>query len=144
MIDPDFAVGGAREVLPTANYYFMFVSTFLITAVGTLVTVFVVEPRLGGYDSSRARGGRRGSSTKGMGRLSSLEWRGLAYALSTVLVLLVGLLFAGRPRQRLVPRPRREPDPGAGPAPDAEERRGAGSSSSSSSPAWSTAGRSGR
>lgn len=34
-------------VLPTANYYFMFVSTFLITIVGSFVTTKIVEPRLG-------------------------------------------------------------------------------------------------
>ena len=38
LIDPSYAPGEANEVLPTANYYFMVASTFLITAVGTLVT----------------------------------------------------------------------------------------------------------
>jgi len=37
------------DVLPTANYYFMFVSTFLISIVGTFVTERIVEPRLGKY-----------------------------------------------------------------------------------------------
>ena len=37
IIDPAYALGGAKEVLPTANYYFMFISTFLITLVGTLL-----------------------------------------------------------------------------------------------------------
>lgn len=37
------------EVLPTANYFFMFVSTFLIAIVGTFVTEKIVEPRLGQY-----------------------------------------------------------------------------------------------
>ena len=35
------------SVLPTANYYFMFASTFLITLVGSFVTTKIVEPRLG-------------------------------------------------------------------------------------------------
>lgn len=38
-----------RHVLPTANWYFMIASTFLITIVGTLVTDYIVEPRLGTY-----------------------------------------------------------------------------------------------
>lgn len=43
-------VGGYDfEILPTANYYFMFVSTFLLTILGTWVTEKIVEPRLGEY-----------------------------------------------------------------------------------------------
>lgn len=48
LIDPDY------EVFATANWYFMIVSTFLITAIGSLVTIFIVEPKLGAYDSSNA------------------------------------------------------------------------------------------
>lgn len=43
LIDPDYSVTGL------ANYYFIFVSTFIVTFVGTWVTHRVVEPRLGGY-----------------------------------------------------------------------------------------------
>ena len=39
----------AYTVNPTANYYFMFVSTFLISLTGTWVTEKIVEPRLGKY-----------------------------------------------------------------------------------------------
>lgn len=48
LIDPDY------EVVATANWYFMVASTFLITAIGSLVTIFIVEPKLGKYDPSRA------------------------------------------------------------------------------------------
>lgn len=44
ILDPDY------YVLPTANYYFMFVSTILISVSGTWVTERFVEPRLGIYD----------------------------------------------------------------------------------------------
>lgn len=44
IIDPDYTVN------PTANYYFMFVSTFLIAGIGTWVTEKIVAPRLGEYD----------------------------------------------------------------------------------------------
>ncbi len=48
LIDPEY------EVFATANWYFMIISTFMITAVGSLVTIFIVEPKLGIYDDSRA------------------------------------------------------------------------------------------
>ncbi|GAA0783421.1 AbgT family transporter [Hathewaya limosa] len=38
------------KVAPTANWYFMIVSTFLIMFVGTFVTERIVEPRLGKYN----------------------------------------------------------------------------------------------
>lgn len=43
IIDPDY------YVMPTANYYFMAASTFLVSVFGTLVTRYIVEPRLGKY-----------------------------------------------------------------------------------------------
>lgn len=42
-IDPGYTV------LPVSNWYFMFVSTFVITIVGALITDRLVEPRLGAY-----------------------------------------------------------------------------------------------
>jgi len=46
IIDPDY------QVLPTANYYFMAVSTFLIAILGTVITVKWTEPRLGTYSGN--------------------------------------------------------------------------------------------
>ena len=43
ILDPDY------QVLPTANYYFMAVSTFVIAILGTIITVKWTEPRLGAY-----------------------------------------------------------------------------------------------
>lgn len=48
LIDPEYTVNA------TANWFFMIGSTFLITLVGSLVTIFVVEPKLGAYDPDRA------------------------------------------------------------------------------------------
>ena len=90
MVDPSYAVGGENEILPTANYYFMFVSTFLITLVGTIVTTRIVEPKLGIYDPSRAEEGIE-DATKNMGALSAVEKRGLWLAGVTVLLMLAGL-----------------------------------------------------
>ena len=48
LIDADY------RVLATANWYFMVASTFLITAIGSLVSIYIVEPQLGKYDASKA------------------------------------------------------------------------------------------
>ncbi|MEM8695270.1 MAG: AbgT family transporter [Pseudomonadota bacterium] len=48
LIDPDYIV------LATANWYFMVASTFLITIIGSLVSIYIVEPKLGKYDPAEA------------------------------------------------------------------------------------------
>jgi aminobenzoyl-glutamate transport protein len=48
LIDPEYTVNA------TANWFFMIASTFLITLIGTLITTFIVEPKLGKYDPSNA------------------------------------------------------------------------------------------
>ncbi|PKL80222.1 MAG: aminobenzoyl-glutamate transporter [Ignavibacteriae bacterium HGW-Ignavibacteriae-4] len=42
-------IDSSYNVYPTANYYFMFVSTFLVAIVCTVVNNKIVEPRLGKY-----------------------------------------------------------------------------------------------
>ncbi len=96
IIDPSFATGQPNEILPTANYYFMCASTFLITIIGTLVTTRIVEPKLGAYDPSRAEDGIE-DATKDMGALSAIERRGLKLAGLTVLGLILGLLALALP-----------------------------------------------
>jgi len=48
LIDPDYTVDA------TASYFFMVISTFMITIIGSLVTIFIVEPKLGAYDATHA------------------------------------------------------------------------------------------
>lgn len=60
------------EVNPAANYYFMFVSTFFISAVGTWVTEKIVIPRLGEYKGT--------AEAEEIKPLSSDEKKGLLYA----------------------------------------------------------------
>ncbi|MGB0592073.1 MAG: AbgT family transporter [Myxococcota bacterium] len=96
IIAPAYAIGGAKEVLPTANYYFMFVSTFMITVIGTLVTTRIVEPKLGVYDPSRAEEGVE-DAAKEMGALSDDEKRGLRLAGLTLFVMLLGLCALALP-----------------------------------------------
>lgn len=67
------------EVHVAVNWYFMVVSTFLITIVGTLVTVFIVEPKLGAYDLTRA-GDVPTESDRVMAPLTRREIFGLLWA----------------------------------------------------------------
>ena len=46
ILNPSYEVGA------TANWFFMFVSTFLIVIVGTFVTDKIVEPRLGAFETT--------------------------------------------------------------------------------------------
>lgn len=48
LIDPTYIVG------PEANWYFMFVSTFLVAGLGAFVTEKIVEPKLGKYNAADA------------------------------------------------------------------------------------------
>jgi aminobenzoyl-glutamate transport protein len=83
LIDPGYTVH------PAVNWYFMFISTFLITGVGTWVTVKIVEPKLGTYDP-RAEEGMLDDRT--MEPLADVERRGLLWA--GIAVLAVSLLIA--------------------------------------------------
>ncbi|MDQ3486490.1 MAG: AbgT family transporter [Acidobacteriota bacterium] len=75
------------EVNPSANYYFMAVSTFLITFLGTIVTERVVEPRLGAFSGP-------GHTDAAVTTLSAPERRGLWWAAATVAVI-TGVILWG-------------------------------------------------
>jgi aminobenzoyl-glutamate transport protein len=83
LIDPGYTVH------PAVNWYFMVVSTFLITALGTWVTHRIVEPKLGVYDDSNAD--ESVADDRSMEPLTAIEKRGLLWAGFAVLVL-VGLI----------------------------------------------------
>ena len=83
MIDPTYTVG------PEVNWFFMIASTFLITLVGSWVTIAIVEPKLGKYDPSEAS---VDLSQDKMGQLTADEKRGLKHA--GLAVLGVSALFA--------------------------------------------------
>ncbi|HCY41716.1 MAG TPA: aminobenzoyl-glutamate transporter [Prolixibacteraceae bacterium] len=82
ILDPEY------YVLPTANYYFMVVSTLLIAILGTWVTNRFVEPRLGVYQGEVV--------AESMDRLSPLERKGLRwvilFALAWIVLFAVGLI----------------------------------------------------
>lgn len=84
IVDPNYVVQ------PTANYYFMIASTFLITIVGTFVTTRIVEPRLGPWKPAE------GAESLALEEVTPREKRGLwiaglIFAVSLALILLGAL-----------------------------------------------------
>jgi aminobenzoyl-glutamate transport protein len=73
-------------VNPTANYYFMAVSTFFISITGTIVTEKVIAPRLGEYTGAE--------KPEELRELTALERRGLRAA-GIVLLVITALLVWG-------------------------------------------------
>ncbi|PLX14569.1 MAG: aminobenzoyl-glutamate transporter [Marinilabiliales bacterium] len=80
IIDPSY------EVNPTANYYFMVVSTFVVAIVGTWVTEKIVSPRLGEYHGN--------VKAEAIEKLSKDEKSGLRWSL-IVFVVLTALVLIG-------------------------------------------------
>jgi aminobenzoyl-glutamate transport protein len=84
-------------VNPTVNYYFMFVSTFVITAVGTWITEKIIEPRLGEYTGSAKRAF--------VEQLTSREKKGLMGAFIGLLGVIALLAFAVIPDGAILRNP---------------------------------------
>lgn len=84
LIDPNYVVG------PEANWYFMFISTFLVSGIGYFVTEKIVEPQLGKYNPNDA------SDTSVLDnkieKLTAQEKKGLVWA--GVAMLIFSLLLA--------------------------------------------------
>ena len=94
MMSPGYVVN------PTANWFFMIVSTFLITGIGTFVTEKIVEPRLGEYKGSKSAG-----NDDDIQRLSSAEKRGLIGALIGFVVLITSILILTVPANGILRNP---------------------------------------
>lgn len=84
-------------VAATANLYFMFVSTFVVTAAGTWVTEKIVAPRLGDYRGDAPR--------EELKPLSPAEKRGLWAAALTVAALTVIALIGAVPTDGFLRNP---------------------------------------
>lgn len=82
IVDPNYLVN------PTANYYFMVVSTFVIALTGTWVSEKIVFPRLGDYTPENGEAG------EGLETLSGDERSGLRWSAITALAL-VGIAVWG-------------------------------------------------
>lgn len=87
MLDPNYVVS------PLCNWFFMFASTFVITAIGTFVTDKIVEPRLGKYE-----GAIEGESND----LTAAEKRGLKFAGIAALIYIALILIAVVPTNGLL------------------------------------------
>ncbi len=95
MILPDMTVN------PAVNYYFMFVSSFLVVFVGTWVTEKIVEPRLGKYDGPAEK--------LPIVQLNAKEKKGLRWAGYVLLITLVALAFTVIPENGIF----RDPETGS-------------------------------
>ncbi len=79
-------IGGYETtILPTANYYFMFVSTFLLTILGVFVTEKIVEPRLGEYKGPHLIETMDVSAEEKKG----LKWAGISLLIFSAVMLLL-------------------------------------------------------
>lgn len=90
LIDPNYTVS------PTANWFFMFVSTFLIMIIGTLVTEKIVEPRLGKY---------KASTVESIEAITVDEKRGMRFAAISALVYIGIILLLLLPQNSLLRNP---------------------------------------
>ena len=88
IIDPTYTVS------PAANYYFMFVSTFLITVLGWWVTEKLVAPRMEAEGGAELDGDGGEDAEEAVKPLAPEEKRGLAYA-SVAFVVMTGLVLWG-------------------------------------------------
>ena len=91
MIDADITVN------PAVNYYFMFVSSFLVVFVGTWVTEKIVEPRLGKY---------KGDAEKlPIDQLTVKEKKGLRWSGIALFITLAALAFTIIPENGILRDP---------------------------------------
>ncbi|HMO16166.1 MAG TPA: AbgT family transporter [Pirellulaceae bacterium] len=87
--DPSYVT---NPVSPACNLYFMMVSTFVVTALGTFVSMFIVEPRLGNYSASEGDQNELAEQNK-MDALTDLEKRGLIATAISIAGLTLVLLY---------------------------------------------------
>lgn len=73
----------AYDVNPTANYFFMVASTFVISFTGTFISEKVIEPRLGPYK------GAVKEEDNSFGKLSVKEKKGVRAAMITLAVIVI-------------------------------------------------------
>ena len=91
MIDPEIRVN------PAVNYYFMFVSSFLVVFVGTWVTEKIVIPRLGKYEG--------GAKKIEIQQLTDTEKKGMRWAGLSLLITLVLLAISIIPENGILRNP---------------------------------------
>ncbi len=85
------------EVNPTANYFFMFVSTFFKAFAGTWVTEKIIAPRFGEYKNQ--------VNNEELSSLKHDEKRGMLYATITLLIIVIIILAGTIPLNGLLRGP---------------------------------------
>lgn len=90
------AAGSDYKVLATGNYYFMIVSTFLLTLLGTLVTEKIVEPNLGVYT---------GEYRPDAEKLTAIEKKGLRNAGIALLIFVLIMAYLTVPANAILKQP---------------------------------------
>jgi aminobenzoyl-glutamate transport protein len=80
LVDPEYRMDAS------ANYFFMVASTFVITAVGTFVTSYIVEPKLGRYNPGDASEDLEDEHT--LDPVTDNERRGMRWAGVAALIML--------------------------------------------------------
>jgi aminobenzoyl-glutamate transport protein len=85
-IDPNYVVS------VTGNFFFLFVSTFLITILGTFVTDKIVEPRLGSYTATNPV-----QEDDALTTVTSTEKRAMKFAGLTALLIFAVVILAAIP-----------------------------------------------
>jgi len=92
ILDPEMVIN------PVVNYYFMFVSGFLVIIIGTWVTNVIVEPRLGKYTGT--------AEQIPVDKLTPLEKKGLRWAGLGILVVVAFLAWSVIPENGLLRDPK--------------------------------------
>jgi aminobenzoyl-glutamate transport protein len=82
------------EVNPTANYYFMVASTFMVAFIGTWITEKIVQPRMGQYTGEIA--------PEPVHPLSPTEKKGLYMSLAVLVVWIVVILIGILPQNGIL------------------------------------------
>lgn len=80
-------------VNPACNYYFMFISTFILTLVGVIITEKLVEPRLGKYE---------GDEVASTDALTPAETRGLRMAGLSLIIFAVFMVVLTIPENAIL------------------------------------------
>ena len=92
ILDPSYQVGA------TANWIFMFVSTFFIVIVGTFVTDKIVEPRLGAFNATD-------ESIDKATELTAKENKALKWANITLIIYILAIVAWAIPQNSLLRNP---------------------------------------
>ncbi len=100
---------GAEHLTVTANFYFSIASSILMAVVAFIVTVRIVEPRLGTYDPATGDPTFVSGGSEALDEdAATAESRGLRYALYGLLVMVAGIALLTIPSSA----PLRHPDTG--------------------------------